>query len=232
MPGNFLHDQLEWLAGERFDLLDNEARAQQLQRRCERQGWGARGADVLAWLQEVVRTTLPPVGAALNSVGDVLPEMEFWFPVAALTAHNIDALCRAELLCGCERPALPKRQLTGMLMGFADAVFLHEGRYWVLDYKSNHLGDSDADYGAPALQDAMAAHRYDVQAAVYLLALHRLLRVRLGADYDPLQHLGGAVFYFLRGVNNATRGCHHIAPSLALLDGLDGLLLQPEEATP
>ena len=231
MPGNFLHDQLEWLASEGFDLLDNDERAQQLQRRCERQGWGARGAEVLAWLQEVLRISLPPVGAALNGVGAVLPEMEFWFPVDHLAADDIDALCRTELLSGCERPALPKRELKGMLMGFADVVFMHEGRYWVLDYKSNHLGDTDADYSAPALQGAMAAHRYDVQAAVYLLALHRLLRVRLRDGYDPLQHLGGAVFFFLRGVHSPTRGCHHIAPSLALLDGLDRLLQQPEEAT-
>ena len=231
MPGNFLHDQLEWLAGEGFDLLDNDERAQQLQRRCERQGWGARGPDVLAWMQEVVRTALPSVGAALNGVSAVLPEMEFWFPADHLAADDIDALCRAELLSGCERPALPKRELRGMLMGFADVVFMHEGRYWVLDYKSNHLGDADADYAAPALQGVMAAHRYDVQAAVYLLALHRLLRVRLGDGYDPLQHLGGAVFFFLRGVHSPTRGCHHIAPSLALLEGLDRLLQQPEEAT-
>ena len=231
IPGNFLHDQLEWLAVDGFDLHGNEERAQQLQRRCERQGWGDRGPDVLAWLQEVVHTPLPRVGAALDSVVAALPEMEFWFPVDLLIADDVDALCRAELLDGCDRPTLPKRELRGMLMGFADLVFMHEGRYWVLDYKSNYLGESDADYSALSLQGAMAAHRYDVQAAVYLLALHRLLRVRLGADYDPLRHLGGAVFFFLRGVHSPTRGCHHIPPSLALLDGLDCLLQRADKVT-
>ena len=118
-------------------------------------------------------------------------------------------------------------------MGFADAVFAHGGRYWVLDYKSNHLGDSDVDYTPEALEGAMAAHRYDVQAAVYLLALHRLLRVRLGADYDPMQHLGGAVFFFLRGIHSATHGCYHVPPSLEVLDALDQLLHpQTEEVAP
>ncbi|MCP6484539.1 hypothetical protein NL492_27415, partial [Klebsiella pneumoniae] len=78
-----------------------------------------------------------------------------------------------------ERPALPQRSLHGMLMGFADLVFCHEGRYWVLDYKSNHLGPDGAAYGREALARAMLHHRYDVQAALYLLALHRLLRSRL-----------------------------------------------------
>jgi exodeoxyribonuclease V beta subunit len=79
-----------------------------------------------------------------------------------------------------------------MLMGFADLVFEHAGRYWVLDYKSNHLGPNDASYSADELNSAMATHRYDVQAAIYLQALHRLLRARLGAAYQPAQHLGGA----------------------------------------
>lgn len=72
-----------------------------------------------------------------------------------------------------------------MLMGFADLVFHHAGRYWVLDYKTNHLGQDAAAYGPGALEQAMLEHRYDVQAALYLLALHRLLQSRLGAAYDP-----------------------------------------------
>ena len=75
----------------------------------------------------------------------------------------------------------------------------------------------------------MAQHRYDVQGAIYMLALHRLLRSRLGASYDPQQHLGGAVFLFLRGIANAdTRGCYWLAPQAALLDGLDQLLEKTE----
>jgi exodeoxyribonuclease V beta subunit len=79
----------------------------------------------------------------------------------------------------------------------------------------------------------MAAHRYDIQGAIYMLALHRLLRSRLGGDYDPAHQLGGAVFLFLRGIANpSTRGCYLIEPDLALLDGLEALLddQEPHEA--
>ena len=84
-----------------------------------------------------------------------------------------------------EMRAQSGRELRGLLKGFADLVFEHGGRYWVLDYKGNHLGPDTASYGPAALRRAMAAHRYDVQAALYLLALHRLLQSRLGAAYDP-----------------------------------------------
>jgi exodeoxyribonuclease V beta subunit len=77
----------------------------------------------------------------------------------------------------------------------------------------------------------MAAHRYDVQAALYLLALHRLLRGRLGAAYAPERQLGGAVFLFLRGLRGAAAGCHLVPPDLGLLDALDALFGRREEAT-
>jgi exodeoxyribonuclease V beta subunit len=115
------------------------------------------------------------------------------------------------------------------VMGFADLVFEHDGRYWVLDYKSNHLGPDGAAYTAAALTEAMALHRYDVQAALYLLALHRLLRQRLGTAYDPATQLGGAIYLFLRGLDGPAQGQHLVPPDLALLEALDALLTQ--EAT-
>jgi exodeoxyribonuclease V beta subunit len=151
--------------------------------------------------------------------------MEFWLDVPhAAQARHIDLLCRHHLLGGRDRPALPERELRGMLMGFADLVFESGGRYWVLDYKSNALGSSDADYHADALQAAMAQHRYDVQAALYLLALHRLLRLRLGDAYDPARQLGGAVYLFMRGLRGPEAGCVLVEPDPGLLDALDRVM--------
>jgi exodeoxyribonuclease V beta subunit len=204
-----------------------------LQRRCERQGWGHRADDIVEWLRKALSTPLPPLGAAgvaLDSLTGHLPEMEFWFPSEGLPSRRIDALCRARTLQGRARPALPERELRGMLMGFADLVFQHGGRYWVLDYKSNHLGSSDSDYSEDALEQAMAAHRYDVQAVLYLLALHRLLQVRLGESYRPAKHLGGAIYFFLRGIEGPTRGCYVVPADVKLLDGIDALLRAGDEA--
>ncbi|WP_296948792.1 exodeoxyribonuclease V subunit beta [uncultured Massilia sp.] len=224
-PGNFLHEQLEWMAHEGFALADDEDFRARLAQRIARAGWGNREADALAWLRTVATTRLPPLGAALADLAAPVPEMEFWFPSHRLQPGALDALCRRHLLGSTPRPALSGRELHGMLKGFMDLVFEHEGRYWVLDYKSNALGPGDASYTRAAMAAGMAAHRYDIQGALYLLALHRLLRARLGAGYDPARQLGGAVFLFLRGIANpATHGCHLIEPDPALLDGLDRLL--------
>ncbi len=225
--GDFLHDQLEWLAGEHFDLIGNLAVETTLRRRCERAGHGERADDVVAWLHALLAAPLPALGATLPELQHLLPEMEFWLPTEHLPTPAIDALCRQHLLAGAPRAALAERELHGMLMGFADLVFEHAGRFWVLDYKSNTLGADGAAYHPQALQQLMAHHRYDVQGAIYLLALHRLLRARLGNTYDPAAQLGGAIFLFVRGIDAEGQGEYALpanANMLELIDAFDHLL--------
>ena len=225
VPGNFMHEQLEWMAREGFHQADEPEFLARLGQRIERAGWGNRLDDALSWLHMAATTPLPPLGVALCGLRDTVPELEFWFPSKRLDAEKLDALCRQHILRGLERPILPEKVLNGMLKGFADLVFEHEGRYWVLDYKTNALGPGDAAYTQAAMGLGMLGHRYDIQATIYTLALHRLLRARLGDAYDPQRQLGGALFLFLRGIaNEDTRGCCVLAPNFALLDGLEALL--------
>jgi exodeoxyribonuclease V beta subunit len=231
VPGNFLHEQLEWLAQEGFAIVHDAHFDTRLGQRCERAGWAHRKEDAIGWMRAIATTVLPPLDAALADIANPLPEMEFWFPSERLAVAQLDRLCRERLLGGIERAVLPERELHGMLKGFADLVFEHEGRYWVLDYKSNALGPNDAAYTRRAMAAGMAGHRYDIQGAIYMLALHRLLKSRLGDSYDPGRQLGGAVFLFLRGIGNpSTRGCYLIEPDIGLLDGLDQLLGAREAA--
>lgn len=222
--GNFLHEQMEWLTAEGFALPENEPLIQRLQRRCEHAGRDKHTDTVVAWLSEVVQTRLPGPDACLMELEHVLSEMEFWLPANRIVANEVDALCQAHVLAGVARPKLAERTLHGMLMGFADLVFEHQGKYWVLDYKSNFLGENDASYDCKTLANAMAHHRYDVQAALYMLALHRLLKLRLGRSYDPEVQLGGAVYLFMRGVRGPESGVCLIPASIALMDALDVML--------
>ena len=229
LVGKFVHEQLAWLGENGFALSAQQTQDNLLQR-CARQGWDApRSADLLEWLSEVLVTPLPPLGVALPEIDTLLAEMEFWLPVERACAAEIDALCQRHILPGRARPDLTERTLHGMVMGFADLVFHHAGRYWVLDYKSNVLGTDDADYTQQALEAAVLEHRYDVQCALYMLALHRLLRARLRTAYDPQTQLGGAIDLFLRGVRGPRSGCVHIPPDGVLLDALDALFAKREE---
>ena len=231
--GSFLHAQLEWLGHERFALNEDATLAERLRQRCVRAGYTDEADAVVQWLSAVVKTPLFGAGDGVDSVDSAvtlqtlthtLSEMEFWLPAHQLPAEQVDEICQKYILPGQRRAPLPPRTLHGMLMGFADLVFEHDGRYWVLDYKSNHLGADASFYHAPALNKAMAVHRYDVQAALYLLALHRLLHQRLGARYVPAQHLGGALCLFMRGIDGPELGVVTVAADLDLVKALDALL--------
>ena len=58
----------------------------------------------------------------------------------------------------------------------------------------------------------------------------RLLRSRLGAAYDPRRDLGGAVFFFIRGVAAPGAGCCRLAAPTELLDALDAMASAPASA--
>ena len=118
--------------------------------------------------------------------------------------------------------------MNGMLKGFIDLVFEFEGQYYVLDYKSNHLGDNTRAYGSTALAGAMLSHRYDLQYILYTLALHRLLKARL-PHYQYQRDMGGAVYLFLRGVDRNHNGVYGDKPPQALMEQLDENFVGREE---
>ena len=167
--------------------------------------------------------------AALNA-GGYLAELEFWFAAEHVEIRELDALLCRHTLDGAPRPALKTRQLQGMVKGFIDLVFEFGGRYYIADYKSNWLGGCDADYTAQAMRDAVLAERYDLQYGLYLLALHRLLKSRLGDAYDYDSDIGGAVYLFLRGVDGPAAGVHCEKPPKVLIEALDSLFAGREWA--
>ncbi len=231
LAGNFLHAQLAWLADEGFTRLREPALRDALTRRCARSPWRDAAAEVVDWLGAVLEAPLPPLGRSLRELERPLAEMEFWLPADDLPLAELDHACAARYLGDAPCTALSAGRLRGLLMGFADLVFEVDGRWWVLDYKSNALGADDAAYDAQALRGAVAHHRYDVQLLIYQLALHRLLRARLGAAYDPARQLGGGIDLFLRGIHGPAGGCFTLPADVALLQRFDALLGGPGGAT-
>jgi exodeoxyribonuclease V beta subunit len=150
-------------------------------------------------------------------------ELEFWLPADAADVARIDALVTRHTLGGAARAPLGAQRLNGLLKGYIDLVFEHDGRYYVADHKSNRLGDGDAAYTAEAMRRAVLGHRYELQYVLYLLALHRLLRARLGAAYAYDRHVGGAVYLFLRGHAAPGGGLHLERPPRALIEALDAV---------
>lgn len=89
------------------------------------------------------------------------------------------------------------------LRGEIDLVYEHAGKYYVVDYKSNYLGDQLSDYNQANLSAAMSHAGYWLQAAIYQVALHRFLKLRLaGYAGNEDKYLGAVEYVFLRGIGN------------------------------
>jgi exodeoxyribonuclease V beta subunit len=227
-PGSFLHDILEWAATEGFSDLASRRKDMfgKISDLCRRRNW-QEWEDVLTdWLENLLRTPirlsedLGDMALAELSRSDCLPEMEFWFTGHGVSAPYLDAAVSEHILPKAARSRLQYNTVNGMLTGFIDLVFCHENRYYVIDYKSNHLGDDANAYTFGAMAEAMLAHRYDIQYVLYTLALHRHLKMRL-PDYDYEKHIGGAVYLFLRGVDDQGHGIFLDRPPQRLIESLD-----------
>jgi exodeoxyribonuclease V beta subunit len=251
--GTFLHDMLEWGAAQGFDLLVQQPDLWQqgltplmqkyglLQQlpddRWQIRYWAEQQAPypetadlsgailpLQQWLTELIQTPLwgnQQTSLSTLNEGSYRAELEFWLAVQHCSSAQLDALVQQYLWPELPRPALRTTQLQGMLKGFIDLTLEQDGRYWVLDYKSNFI--ADGSYHNDALIQQMLAHRYDVQAALYAVAIHRLLQSRL-PGYELQKHLGGALYWFLRGGNAANKGVLAVDIPLDLVNKLDALL--------
>jgi len=178
-------------------------------------------------LTDVMNTKLPD-GIALGTIPTTrrLTELEFSLPAPRVSAHALNVTLRS---LGYDVPRLTFRDLDGYLKGFIDLVFEHGGRYYVLDWKSNHLGYAPSDYGPANLGTAMTEHSYHLQYLLYAVAVDRYLRHRVPA-YRHDTHFGGVLYLFVRGVrpgwvnaDGTPAGVFHHRPAAATLARLDTL---------
>lgn len=219
-PGTFLHSLFEDLD------FTQPVDSRWVEEKLALGGYDAHWTPVLTeWLDAILQAPLNETGVSLShlSAREKQVEMEFYLPISQpLMASQLDALIRQydPLSAGCS--GLDFMQVRGMLKGFIDLVFRHQGRYYLLDYKSNWLGEDSSAYTQQAMASAMQAHRYDLQYQLYTLALHRYLRHRI-ADYEYERHFGGVIYLFLRGIDseNPQQGIYATRPDGALIALMD-----------
>lgn len=222
-PGTLLHSLFETID---FQSAAGAPLTEHIATLLAQDGFDESWAQVLQQqLEAVLDTPLDTGFGEPVRLRDLTPErkqveLEFFLPMGRVTAPALTALCQQHDPLSRGNKPLSFATVQGMLKGFIDLVFEWQGRWYLLDYKSNHLGMSPADYSRPALEQAMAEHRYDLQYQLYSLALHRLLALRL-PGYDFEQHFGGVFYLFLRGMPQG--GIFHTRPSRELVLGLDRL---------
>ncbi|MCL1078232.1 exodeoxyribonuclease V subunit beta [Parashewanella spongiae] len=187
------------------------------------------------WTTPLMEWYLDLLGSPLNSEGlclyklpnsAKLVEMEFYLPIKKLKATQVNKALQ-DFGYG---DNLVFDDLIGMLKGFIDLTFEFNGKYYIADYKSNHLGDDFECYSIRNMSQAILDHRYDLQYILYTLALHRYLKPKID-DYNYDKHIGGCYYLFLRGMsaNQPKSGIYYDKPPLALINRLDELFMNGTE---
>nr|WP_086939278.1 exodeoxyribonuclease V subunit beta [Thaumasiovibrio occultus] len=223
VAGTFLHTLFE--ETEFTQDVYSEATAELITQLLEKHGYEPHWQPILQqMMSQVLACPLDGDALRLNQISaqDRLVELEFMFPVHRLAPTDLNQLLASYGMRA--DPPLQFDDVSGMLKGFIDLVFSYNGQFYVLDWKSNWLGEKATDYTPEAVTHAMRDHRYDLQYLLYTLALHRYLKSRI-ADYNYEQHIGGVYYLFLRGVTaNDTTGIFHARPPEALILALDALM--------
>lgn len=177
------------------------------------------------WLADILHTPLSSETFSLQDIArsDRVDELEFHFPISSgqaliTTCQNYGYL---------EGYQADGAALEGMMTGKIDLICRYNGRYYIIDYKSNFLGFEDADYYAKSLTNAISQHQYDLQYLIYSVALKKFLDSRLPEENFEIL-FGGVYYLFLRGMNGTIgSGVYSDRPSLALLQALETALQGP-----
>lgn len=200
--------------------------------------WGPAIAGLLADLQELeLHREIPGLRLGAIARRECLHELEFYFPLARITPELLREIFRSAGKKGVsgKRAGLAVEQLAepgfdaarGLMRGFIDLVFRFQGRYYLLDWKSNHLGDRFGHYRRERLNHAVWSTPYFLQYHIYSLALHLFLARRLpGYRYD--KDFGGVFYLFLRGVSpvlGSDYGIYHDRPDREVIEMLQARLV-------
>ena len=174
-----------------------------------------RGADARSLVEPLTARLHAVLETALGGAGgprlidlaatDMRAEMEFNYRLDGVSLRALRRACEAHG----EPDLVPRHEqtLAGLMNGKIDLVFAHDGRFHVLDYKSNDLASGARpcleDYAPAALERKMRGTGYRFQALLYVIALERYLRERLGAGYRRDRHLGDGWYLFVRATGLA-----------------------------
>jgi exodeoxyribonuclease V beta subunit len=158
-------------------------------------------------------------------------EMEFMLRLGRAALADVHALLAQWGYGAALAPERHHELFAGLLHGYIDLVVEHANRYYIIDYKTNWLGNDAKAYEQPSLARAVREHDYDLQYLIYTTALHRYLRTRLD-HYDAAYHLGGVRYLFMRGLSpqSGSSGIWCERPASTLIERLSDLLDKTESA--
>ncbi len=230
-PGSCLHDIFERLD---FTSSYDEQTSKRVKDTLDMYGinneWSA---PLLDGIEIILKTALDSEkeGLCLNQIGmeQRINELEFYYSIPRYFHKQFHSIFRGNSeKASQEQRGGQKEEIAPLcyMKGFIDLVFEWQGQYYIVDYKSNYLGDQYEDYHQARLNEEMIKSSYDMQYHIYLVALHRYLQQRV-PDYDYDSHMGGVYYLFIRGMSPEKGpgfGVFKDLPGREVIEGMEKML--------
>lgn len=214
--GNLLHDILE-----KIDFADDSFWENTITKNIQKSGKKYSEFEYKLFyelLNNTIEAKLHPYDFSLNQIeyNKRFNELEFFFSFENWNGSKIKELLK--------NINISSKNINGIMHGFIDLLFEFEGKFYILDWKSNHLGNSIDDYSIDRLDEAMTLNNYHLQYIVYTIAVKRFLKNH-NPEFDYDKHFGGVYYLFLRGLRSGQNtGVYFNRPDKDLINKLEGLL--------
>jgi exodeoxyribonuclease V beta subunit len=207
--GNFFHDLFEHL-----DYANCSARdlSKPVQNSLQAYGFDRTWQHIISEtisdvLNIPLHSTKPDLTLSSIAFNQRINEMEFYFPLNAITPQTLQSIFRrhGRIDAKGDFPGRLEKLVfnpaAGFMKGYIDLVFQHQGRFYLVDWKSNYLGPTIDAYCQDALHQTMQENYYILQYHLYVLALSQYLRLRdSGFRYES--DFNGVFYIFIRGIDS------------------------------
>ncbi|WP_284443116.1 exodeoxyribonuclease V subunit beta [Buchnera aphidicola] len=183
---------------------------------------------LIHWIKNIINTPLGEKKIILSKINKKLcaKELEFFFPINnTLYSRELDKIIQSIDPISIASPKLFFNPVKGILKGFIDLVFFWEEKYYILDYKSNWLGENNSFYSDMHIKQEIIKKRYDLQYQIYTIALHKYLQKKI-KNYNYKNDFGGIFYFFLRAIDQDQEndGIFYTVPDFSLIENIITLI--------
>ncbi|QCI16683.1 exodeoxyribonuclease V subunit beta [Buchnera aphidicola (Aphis craccivora)] len=193
-------------------------------------GFSEKWAPVLiSWINKIIHINLKNLNFNLSMLksNQYIKEMKFFLPIQkALYSIDFNHIVKSFDPISSLSPKISFNPVTGILKGSIDLVFFWKKKYYIIDYKSNYLGNCKNSYSLKNIKKEIIKNRYDLQYQIYTVALHQYLNKKV-KKYEYKNNFGGIFYMFLRGIDKTDKnnGIFYIMPNYLLVKNLINLFL-------
>lgn len=162
---------------------------------------------IINWLKTILNKPLNNKNICLSNITENEYKKEITFHIKIkkyITKKLFNKIIQNYDCISAQAPLISFNKLSGILTGAIDMIFCWKNKYYIIDYKSNWLGENKNSYSNKKIINIIINNRYDIQYQIYSLALHKYLKMKI-KNYKFKKNFGGVFYLFIRGINNENK---------------------------